>query len=102
MSTASGIPSVFDVGLPTIDYTSAQSPDEAQAIRGKGSSDILTILGAGGRAEMIHRDDLALGVEDDAARAGGALVEGEQVGRRGCRVHGATTQVTPASASTPS
>jgi glutamate 5-kinase len=34
--------------------------EEAQAIRGKSSKDILSILGAGGRSEMIHRDDLVL------------------------------------------
>ena len=34
--------------------------EEAQAIRGKPSGAILSILGPGGRAEMIHRDDLVL------------------------------------------
>jgi glutamate 5-kinase len=34
--------------------------EEAQAIRGKSSSDILSILGPGGRSEMIHRDVLVL------------------------------------------
>ena len=32
MTTASGMPSVFDAALPTIDYAGAQSPDEAQAV----------------------------------------------------------------------
>ncbi|MUL68392.1 cytochrome [Mycobacterium sp. CBMA 234] len=32
MTTATGNPSVFDAGLPFIDYSGAQSPDEAQAI----------------------------------------------------------------------
>ncbi|BBZ55044.1 hypothetical protein MPHO_20360 [Mycolicibacterium phocaicum] len=32
MTIASGIPSVFDVALPTIDYSGAHGPDEAQAI----------------------------------------------------------------------
>ncbi|WP_418002866.1 hypothetical protein ACNO8X_23020 [Mycobacterium sp. PDNC021] len=32
MTTASGIPNVFDAALPTIDYAGAQSPDEAQAV----------------------------------------------------------------------
>jgi len=31
---------------------------------------------------LRHRDEVALRVEDDAARAGGSLVEGEQVGHR--------------------
>ena len=35
----------------------------AAKIRGKPSSDILLILGFGGRTEMIHRDDLVLGRE---------------------------------------
>ncbi len=32
MTTASGIPNVFDAALPTIDYAGARSPDEAQAV----------------------------------------------------------------------
>ncbi len=35
--------------------------DDAQLIKGRPSSDILSILGFGGRAEMIHRDDLVVG-----------------------------------------
>jgi glutamate 5-kinase len=39
----------------------AYDAEDAERIRGKSSGDILTILGFGGRAEMIHRDDLVLG-----------------------------------------
>lgn len=34
---------------------------DAERLRGRPSSDIMLILGITGRAEMIHRDDLALG-----------------------------------------
>jgi glutamate 5-kinase len=37
--------------------------EDAERIRGKSSADILSILGFGGRAEMVHRDDLVLGGE---------------------------------------
>jgi glutamate 5-kinase len=33
---------------------------DAQLIRGKSSSDIATVLGFAGRAEMVHRDDLVM------------------------------------------
>jgi glutamate 5-kinase len=36
---------------------------DADKVKGRPSSDILLVLGIGGRAEMIHRDDLALGRE---------------------------------------
>ena len=39
----------------------AWAGDDAEKIRGKGSSDVKVILGIEGRAEMVHRDDLALG-----------------------------------------
>ena len=45
-----------EVGRGLIGYDA----EEVQAIRGKSSADILTILGAGSRAEVIHRDDLVL------------------------------------------
>jgi glutamate 5-kinase len=35
--------------------------EDAEKIRGRSSTDILSILGFGGRAEMIHRDDLVVG-----------------------------------------
>jgi glutamate 5-kinase len=34
---------------------------DADKLKGRPSSDIVLILGVEGRAEMIHRDDLALG-----------------------------------------
>jgi glutamate 5-kinase len=36
---------------------------DAEKLKGRPSSDIILVLGAGGRTEMIHRDDLALGRE---------------------------------------
>ena len=39
----------------------AWATQDAERIRGKSSGDIVTILGFGGRAEMIHRDDLVMG-----------------------------------------
>ena len=41
----------------------AYDAEDAQKIRGRPSSDIDTILGFSGRAEMIHRDDLVVGRE---------------------------------------
>ncbi len=41
----------------------AYDADEAEKIRGKSSGDILQILGFGGRAEVIHRDDMVIGGE---------------------------------------
>ncbi len=45
-----------DIGRGLIAYGSA----DAARIAGRRSSDILTILGHAGRAELIHRDDMAL------------------------------------------
>jgi len=39
---------------------SAYDADDAAKISGKSSADIVSILGFGGRTEMIHRDDLVL------------------------------------------
>jgi glutamate 5-kinase len=39
----------------------AYDADDANKIKGRSSTDILTILGFIGRTEMIHRDDLVLG-----------------------------------------
>ncbi|WP_310621622.1 glutamate 5-kinase [Flexibacterium corallicola] len=44
-------------GLVAYDYT------EAVLIIGRNSCEIETILGHGGRSEMVHRDDLVLGTE---------------------------------------
>jgi glutamate 5-kinase len=40
---------------------SAYDADDAEKIKGRSSSDIPSILGFSGRAEMVHRDDLAMG-----------------------------------------
>ncbi|MBV8849697.1 MAG: glutamate 5-kinase [Methylobacteriaceae bacterium] len=48
---------------------SAYDADDAIKIAGKSSADIMSILGFGGRTEMIHRDDLVL--------AGSVRTEGE-------------------------
>jgi glutamate 5-kinase len=39
----------------------AYDAEDAAKIRGRPSADILSILGFGGRAEMVHRDDLVIG-----------------------------------------
>ena len=36
----------------------AYDAEDADKIKGRSSADILSILGFGGRAEMVHRDDL--------------------------------------------
>lgn len=42
---------------------SAYDAGDADRIKGRSSADIVTILGFGGRTEMIHRDDLVMGGE---------------------------------------
>ena len=39
----------------------AYDAEEADKIKGRSSADILSILGFGGRAEMVHRDHLVVG-----------------------------------------
>jgi glutamate 5-kinase len=39
----------------------AYDAEDARRIRGRSSADILSILGFGGRTEMVHRDDLVMG-----------------------------------------
>jgi glutamate 5-kinase len=39
----------------------AYDAGDADKVKGRPTSDILLVLGIEGRAEMIHRDDLALG-----------------------------------------
>jgi len=39
----------------------AYDAEDAEKIKGRSSSDILSILGFGGRAEMVHRDHLVVG-----------------------------------------
>jgi len=39
----------------------AYDAEDAERIKGRSSADILSILGFGGRTEMVHRDDLVVG-----------------------------------------
>ena len=39
----------------------AYDAEEADRIKGRSSADILSILGFGGRTEMVHRDHLVVG-----------------------------------------
>ena len=41
----------------------AYDGEDAQKIKGRASTEIASVLGFGGRAEMIHRDDLVIGPE---------------------------------------
>jgi glutamate 5-kinase len=50
-------PAGAEIGRGLCAYDAA----DAQKIRGRSSSDIASILGFSGRAEMIHRDDLVVG-----------------------------------------
>jgi glutamate 5-kinase len=43
----------------------AYDAEDAEKIKGRPSSDILSILGISGRSEMIHRDDLVIGPKPD-------------------------------------
>jgi glutamate 5-kinase len=52
-------PDGHEVGRGLIAYDA----EDADKIKGRSSADILSILGFGGRTEMIHRDDLVLGGE---------------------------------------
>src|SRR5476649_2238948 len=52
-------PDGSEVGRGLIAYDA----EDADKIKGRSSADILSILGFGGRTEMIHRDDLVLGGE---------------------------------------
>ncbi len=52
-------PDGAEVGRGLIAYDAG----DADRIKGRSSADILSILGFGGRTEMIHRDDLVLGGE---------------------------------------
>jgi glutamate 5-kinase len=50
-------PDGAEVGRGLVAYDAA----DADKVKGRPSADIMLVLGIGGRAEMIHRDDLALG-----------------------------------------
>jgi glutamate 5-kinase len=52
-------PDGAEIGRGLIAYDAA----DADKIKGRSSADIVSILGFGGRTEMIHRDDLVLGGE---------------------------------------
>jgi len=52
-------PDGAEVGRGLIAYDA----EDAERIKGRSSADIVSILGFGGRTEMIHRDDLVLGGE---------------------------------------
>jgi glutamate 5-kinase len=49
-------PDGAEVGRGLIAYDA----DDAERIKGRSSADVLSILGFGGRTEMIHRDDLVM------------------------------------------
>jgi len=50
-------PDGIEIGRGLIAYDA----EDAEKIKGRSSSDILMILGHGGRTEMVHRDDLVVG-----------------------------------------
>jgi glutamate 5-kinase len=50
-------PDGAEIGRGLVTYDAA----DAEKVKGRPSSDIMLLLGIEGRAEMIHRDDLALG-----------------------------------------
>jgi glutamate 5-kinase len=50
-------PDGVEVGRGLVAYDA----DDAAKIRGQASGDIISILGFGGRAAMVHRDDLVMG-----------------------------------------
>jgi glutamate 5-kinase len=50
-------PDGHEIGRGLVAYDAA----DAESIKGRSSADTLSILGIGGRVEMIHRDDLVVG-----------------------------------------
>lgn len=54
-------PDLHEIGRGLVAYDA----EDAEKIKGRPSSDILSILGISGRAEMIHRDDLVIGSRVD-------------------------------------
>jgi len=50
-------PDGAEIGRGLVAYDAA----DAEKIKGRSSSDIVSILGFGGRTEMVHRDDLVVG-----------------------------------------
>ncbi|MDB5653821.1 MAG: glutamate 5-kinase [Tardiphaga sp.] len=51
-------PDTHEIGRGLVAYDA----EHAERIKGHASSDVMQILGVSGRAEMIHRDDLVVGV----------------------------------------
>ena len=58
----------------------AYDAEDADKIKGRSSADILSILGFGGRTEMVHRDDLVVGEPDriEKKRSAGFRPEGRR------------------------
>jgi len=52
-------PDGAEIGRGLVAYDAA----DAEKLKGRPSADIMLVIGIGGRTEMIHRDDLALGRE---------------------------------------
>ena len=52
-------PDGAEIGRGLVAYDAA----DAEKLKGRPSADIMLVIGLGGRTEMIHRDDLALGRE---------------------------------------
>ena len=52
-------PDGAEIGRGLVAYDAA----DADKLKGRPSADIMLVIGIGGRTEMIHRDDLALGRE---------------------------------------
>jgi glutamate 5-kinase len=50
-------PDTREIGRGLVAYDA----EDADRIKGRSSSDVVAMLGIGGRAEMIHRDDLVVG-----------------------------------------
>ena len=50
-------PDTHEIGRGLVAYDAG----DADRIKGRSSSDVMSILGISGRAEMIHRDDLVIG-----------------------------------------
>jgi glutamate 5-kinase len=55
-------PDTHEIGRGLVAYDA----DDAERIKGRSSSDIVSILGVSGRVEMIHRDDLVIGPHHEA------------------------------------
>src|ERR1700757_1699894 len=56
-------PDTREIGRGLVAYDA----EDAEKIKGRSSTDVAAILGSGGRAEMIHRDDLVVGGPRGAA-----------------------------------